>query len=170
MARVTKLSADLTRADIKDLTDQTDIFFSFDDLNSSTMLFFVPQTLQFFICQLFSPQSKPTNVKIAAICQALLKLTKSKTIFFHLLLAFAAKMHHKSGGYEFAVQLLHIMGFGFSNEKIRKLEKSFCFHDSSPNIVDLNELWDLSLYSADNGDILQTTMDVKNTLYMMVIT
>ena len=34
-ARVIKLAVDLIRSYIKDLTDQTDTFFSFDYLNSS---------------------------------------------------------------------------------------------------------------------------------------
>ena len=80
-------------------------------------------------------------MKITAIGQALINLARPSTILCPLLLAFAAKMHHKSGGSEFVVQQLHSMGFGFSIEKVRELEKSFCFHDSSPGIVDFNEFW-----------------------------
>ena len=131
----------MIKSDVKDLTDQINTFFSFDDLNSLTMLSFVPETQRFFIRSLCPPRSKPKDVKIAAIGQALINLARPSTILCPLLLAFAAKMHHKSGGSEFVVQQLHSMGFGFSIEKVRELEKSFCFHDSSPGIVDFNEFW-----------------------------
>ena len=153
--------ARVIRSDIKDLTDQTDTFFLFDDLNSPTMLFFVPETLQFFIRSLCSPRSKPKDVKIAAISQALIKLMRPNTIVCPLLLEFAAEMHHKSGDSESVVQLLHSIDFDSSIEKVPKLEKSLCFNDSSPSIVDFNELLDLPLYSADNTDILQATLDGK---------
>ena len=168
-ARVIKLAVDLIRSDIKDLTDQTDTFFSFDNLNSSTMLSFVPETLQFVIHSLCPPRSKPKDVKIAAIGQAVINLARPNTILCPLLLAFAAEVHHKSGGSEFVVQLLHSMGFGSSIEKVHELEKSLCFRDSSPSIVDFNELLGLPLYSADNADILQATIDGKNTLHMIGI-
>ena len=67
------------------------------------------------------------------------------------------------------VQLLHSIDFGSSIEKVRELEKSLCFHDSSSSIVDFNELLGLLLYSADNADILQATLDGKNALHMMGI-
>ena len=70
-------------------------------------------------------------------------------------------MHHKSGGSEFVVQLLHSMDFGSSIENVCELEKSWCFHDSSPSIVDSNELLGLPH--------LQATLDDKNTLHMMGI-
>ena len=54
-ARAIKLAADLIRSDIKDLTAQTHTFFSFDNLNSWTMLSFVPEPLQFFIHSLCLP-------------------------------------------------------------------------------------------------------------------
>ena len=144
-------------------------FFSFDDLNSSTMLSLVLETLQFFICLLCSPRSKPKDVTITAISQALIKLARPNTILCLLLLVFAAEMHHKSGCSEFVVQLLHSMSFGSSIEKVRELEKFLCFHDSLPSIVDFSELLGLPLYSADNADILQATLDGKNTLHMMGI-
>ena len=78
-------------------------------------------------------------------------------------------MHNKSGGSEFVVQLLHSIAFGPSIEKVRELEKSLCFHDSSPSIVDFIELLGLPLYLADNVDILHGTLDGKNTLHMMGI-
>ena len=133
------------------------------------MLSFVPETLHFFFRSLCPPQSKPKDVKIAAIGQALIKLARPNTILCLLLLAFAAEIHHKSGGSEFVVQLLHSMGFGSSIEKVGELEKSLCFHGSSPSIVEFNELWGLPLYSADNADILQATLDGKNTVHMMGI-
>ena len=98
------------------------------------MLSFVPETLQFFMRSICPARSKPKDVKIAAIGQALIKLVKPNTIFCLLLLAFAAEMRHKSGGSEFVVPLLHSMDFGSSIEKVRELEKSFCFHDCSPSI------------------------------------
>ena len=116
--------ARVIRSDIKDLTDQTDTFFSFDDLNSPTMLSFVPETLQFFIRSLCSPRSKPKDVKIAAISQALIKLVRPNTIVCSLLLEFSAEMHHKSGDSESVVQLLHSIDFDSSIEKVPKLEKS----------------------------------------------
>ena len=164
-AGVIKLAVDLIRSDIKDLTDQTDTFFSFDNFNSSTMLSFVPETLQFVIQSLCPPRSKPKDVKIAAIGQVLIKLARPNTILCPMLLAFAAEVHHKSGGSEFVVQLLHSMGFGSNIEKVHELEKSLCFRDSSPSIVDFNELLGLPLYSADNADILQATIDGKKTLF-----
>ena len=108
-------------------------------------------------------------MKIAAIGQALIKLARPNTILCPLLLAFAAEMHNKSGGSEFVVQLLHTIGFGPSIEKVRELEKSLCFHDSSPSIVDFVELLGLPLCLADNADILHATLDGKNTLHMMSI-
>ena len=54
-------------------------------------------------------------------------------------------------------------------KKVCEIEKSLCFHDSSPYLVDFNELLDLPLYSADNADILQATLDGKSTLQMMGI-
>ena len=78
-------------------------------------------------------------------------------------------MHNKSGGSEFVVQILHSIAFGPSIEKVRELEKSLCFHDSSPSIVDFIELLGLPLYLADNVDILHGTLDGKNTLHMMGI-
>ena len=78
-ARVTKLAADLIRSYIKDLTNQTDTFFSFDNLNSSTMISLVPETLQFFIRSLCSHRSKPKDVKIAAFGQSLIKLARPTT-------------------------------------------------------------------------------------------
>ena len=146
-ARVIKLAAELIRSDIKNLTDQIDIVFSFDDLNNSTMLSFVPDTLQFFICSLCPPQLKTKDVKVAAISQALIKLARSNTVLCPLLLEFAVEIHHESGGSEFVVQLLHSMGFGSSNEKVHELEKTLSFHDSSPSIVDFNELLGLPLCS-----------------------
>ena len=133
------------------------------------MLSFVPGTLQFFTSSLCPPQLKPKDVKIAAIGQVLIKLPRPNTTLCPLLLAFAAEMHHKSGGSETVVQLLHSIGFGSSIEKVRELEKSLCFHDSSSSIVDFNELLGLLLYSADNADILQAILDGKNTLHMMGI-
>ena len=138
-ARVIKLAADLIRSYIKDLTDQTDTFFSFDDLNSSTMISLLPETLQFSIRSLCSHRSKPKDVKIAAIGQALIKLARPNTKLCPLLLALSAEMHHKRGGSEFVVQILYSMGFGSSTETVREVEKPLCFHDSSPGIVDFNE-------------------------------
>ena len=100
-------------------------------------------------------------MKIAAISQALIKLVRPNTIVCPLLLEFAAEIHHKSGDSESVVQLLHSIDFDSSIEKVPKLEKSLCFNDSSPSIVDFNELLDLPLYSADNTDILQATLDGK---------
>ena len=99
------------------------------------MLPFVPETLQFSICSLCPPRSKPKDVKIAAIGQALIKLARPNTILCPLLLAFAAEMHNKSGGSEFAVQLLHSMGFGSNIEKVRKLEKSLCFDKNTLHMM-----------------------------------
>ena len=93
-ARVIKLAADLIRSDIKDLTDKTDTFFSFHYFSTSTMLFFVPETLQFFICSLCAPRSKPKDVKIAAIGQALIKFARPNTILcsWYLLLRCITKV------------------------------------------------------------------------------
>ena len=79
------------------------------------MLSFVPETLQFFIYSLCPPREKSKDVKIAAISQALIKFARTNTILCPLLLAFPAETHHKRGGSEFVVQLLHGMGFGSSS-------------------------------------------------------
>ena len=132
------------------------------------MVSYVPDVLKCFIQSLIPRCSNAKDVKIAAIGQALIQLARPNTILCPLLLALAVETHHKSGS-EFVMELLHAFGFGSSIAKVREFEKSLYSHDPSSRTSGLQEISGIPLYSADNADVLQSTIDGKNTLHMMGI-
>ena len=71
---VIKLAADLIRSDIQELDCDKETYFSFNDLNDSTMVSYVPDVLKCFIRSLIPRRSNPKDIKIAAIGQALTSL------------------------------------------------------------------------------------------------
>ena len=168
--RILKLAANLVKSDINEMVSDGDTYFKFNDLNNAPMASFVLETLRLFIDKMFPRRSKPDNFKIAAIGQAIMKTARPNSINCPLLLSLAVEMHHKSGGSEFVVDLLHATGLGSSIEKVREFEKSLRFHESSSITSASCEVSSgTTLYSADNADIIQALLDGKNSIHMMGI-
>ena len=163
--RIIKIAADLIKADIADLNCYKEIYFSIGDLNESTMLSYVPESLQFLLTNVAPRRSKPTDMKLAAIGQSIIQLARPNTILCPLQIMLGVEVHHKTGS-KFVVELLRAFGFGSSSKKVLEFEKSICFHESSPTTTHLTGTTDIPLYSAD---ILQCTIDGKNTLHLMGI-
>ena len=164
--RVIKLAADLIKSEVKEIVSSKESYFKLSDLNATKMLSFVPDGLQLFLNRLLPRRSAPNGVNIGALGQALIKLARPNTLESPLLIALASEMHHKCGS-EFLVSLLHAFGFCSSIEKVREFEVSLCFHESSSRETPVDEVAGIPLHAADNADIIQATIDGKNTIHIM---
>ena len=79
--RITKLAAELIRSNIQEINYDKQSYFCLNDLSISTMLSFIPESLQYFIQNLFSNRSKIKDVKVAASGQSLIQIARPNTVF-----------------------------------------------------------------------------------------
>ena len=79
--RITKLAAELIRSNIQEINYDKQSYFCLNDLSISTMLSFIPESLQYFIQNLFSNRSKIKDVKVAASGQPLVQIARPNTVF-----------------------------------------------------------------------------------------
>ena len=79
--RITKLAAELIRSNIQEINYDKQSYFCLNDLSISTMLSFIPESLQYFIQNLFSNRSKIKDVKVAASGQPLIQIARPNTVF-----------------------------------------------------------------------------------------
>ena len=79
--RITKLAAELIRSNIQEINYDKQSYFCLNDLSISTMLSYIPESLQYFIQNLFSNRSKIKDVKVAASGQPLIQIARPNTVF-----------------------------------------------------------------------------------------
>lgn len=79
--RITKLAAELIRSNIQEINYDKQSYFCLNDLSISTMLSYIPESLQYFIQNLFSKRSKIKDVKVAASGQPLIQIARPNTVF-----------------------------------------------------------------------------------------
>ena len=79
--RITKLAAELIRSNIQEINYDKQSYFCLNDLSISTMLSYIPESLQYFIQNLFSNRSKIKDVKVAASGQLLIQIARPNTVF-----------------------------------------------------------------------------------------
>ena len=79
--RITKLAAELIRSNIQEINYDKQSYFCLNDLSISTMLSYIPESLQYFIQNLFSNRSKIKDVKVAASGQPLVQIARPNTVF-----------------------------------------------------------------------------------------
>ena len=79
--RITKLAAELIRSNIQEINYDKQSYFCLNDLSISTMLSYIPESLQYFIQNLFSNRSKIKDVKVAASGQSLIQIARPNTVF-----------------------------------------------------------------------------------------
>ena len=79
--RITKLAAELIRSNIQEINYDKQSYFCLNDLSISTMLSFIPESLQYFIQNLLSNRSKIKDVKVAASGQPLIQIARPNTVF-----------------------------------------------------------------------------------------
>ena len=54
-------------------------------------------------------------------------------------------------------------------DSAREFEVSLCFHESSSRETPVDEVAGIPLHAADNADIIQATIDGKNTIHIMSV-
>ena len=79
--RITKLAAELIRSNIQEINYDKQSYFCLNDLSISIMLSYIPESLQYFIQNLFSNRSKIKDVKVAASGQPLIQIARPNTVF-----------------------------------------------------------------------------------------
>ena len=79
--RITKLAAELIRSNIQEINYDKQSYFCLNDLSISTMLSYIPESLQYIIQNLFSNRSKIKDVKVAASGQPLIQIARPNTVF-----------------------------------------------------------------------------------------
>ena len=164
--RIIELAADLIRNDIVEIDCNRNEYFSLDELNETKMLSYVRASLQFMLKRMLPRKANPKDIKLAAIGQAIIQFCRPNSVLCPLQVVLGEEVHHKSGS-EFLVELLHVFGFSASIKQVRAFERSLCFYD----VLETSSLDEETtpLYSADNADVLQSTIEGKNTLHMMGI-
>ena len=98
--------------------------------------------------------------------KGLIQIARPNTILFPLLLALVAEVHHKCGSELVVTPYFRVW---FQHHEGAEFGRSWCCHGSSSQISNLHEISDIPLYPADNPDILQSTINGRNTLLMMEI-
>ena len=102
-----------------------------------------------------------------ALCmKGLIQIARPNTILFPLLLAVVSEIHHKC---ESELVVTPCFRVWFQDHEGAEFGRSWYCHGSSSQISNLHEISDIPLYPADNPDILQSTINGRNTLLMMEI-
>ena len=163
--RLIKLAADIIRSEINDIQHDKESYFSFKDLELDSATEFVPEALLMLLKNLSPRKAKGKDWQIvhASLGQAIVQMARPKTVIPPLQLSLGVEIHHRTGS-RFLVDLLHKFGFCSHYNTVMRFQKDCIFHDMGSESDTVTPL-----YSADNADVNQRTIDGKNTHHMMGI-
>ena len=162
--RVIKLAADLIKSEINDIPQVKGEYFCFNDMEKESCLNFIPETLLLLLNALSARKSevKDRTLVHAALGQAIVQMSRPRTITAPMQLALAVEIHHKTGS-RFLVDVLHKFGFCSDYNTCQRFQRDAIFHNMSSEIGSSVT----PLYVGDNADVNQRSIDGKNTHHMM---
>ena len=156
-----KLASDLLISDIKCMIGGKENYFSLDDVNSDTMLEYLPESLRYFLSNFTPRGTKRKDLAVAAIGQAVIQLCRNTTLLCPLQTVFGAEIHHQTGS-KHLVEVSSKFGFSCSYSEVLNFTQCAAgFEPERSNCVESD------IYSADNADVIIETLDGKDTLHVM---
>jgi hypothetical protein len=161
--RLIKAAADIIRSEIKDIHQDKEYYFGFQDLEIEKSKDFVPEALLLLLNGISTRNVKDTakDLAHASIGQAIVQMARPRTIMTPLQLSLGVEIHHRTGS-RFLVDLLHKLGFCSHYNAVMRFLKDCIFHDMGSE-----HATETPIYSADNADVNQRSIDGKNTHHMM---
>ena len=158
-------AAKLVESDIKEMNTSKEFYPDpMDTASRKENLKYVPESLQVFLRSLFS--EKDSEVKIAAIGQAIVQATRPRLMLAPLQVGLGVMLHHQCCS-RYLIDNLNAMGFCCSYSEVQRFEANAAA-DQNTDIPGCASGVTLQ-YVADNVDHNSATLDGKDTFHLMGI-
>ena len=116
---IPKASALILRADIKSIEGELESYPNTNSLDIQLALEFLPESLRFFLNQLFP--GKNTDCEVTGIGHALIQSTRPRAIIFPLQIGIAVQLHYHFRS-RFLIDTLYNLGFCSSYSEVLRFE------------------------------------------------
>ena len=145
---IPKASALILRADIKSIEGELESYPNTNSLDIQLALEFLPESLRFFLNQLFP--GKNTDCEVTGIGHALIQSTRPRAIIFPLQIGIAVQLHYHFRS-RFLIDTLYNLGFCSSYSEVLRFEENAA-SCRSDNLISEIKSTGICLFAAYNVD------------------
>ena len=160
---VLKASAFILRTDIKSIEGERESYQNTNSLDIQSVLGFLPESLRFFLNQLFP--GKNTDCEVAGIGHALIQSTRPRTIISPLQIGLAVQLHYHFR-WRFLIDTFYSLGFCSSYSEVLQFEENVASCRSNNLIFEIKSSG-ICLFAADNVDHNIVTLNGQGVFHGM---
>ena len=160
---VRKASVFILRTDLKSIKGGLEWYPGTNSLDIQSALRFLPQSLRFFLNQLFP--GKNTDCEIAGIGHALIQSTRPKAIISPLQIGLAVQLNYHFRS-RFLIDTLYNLGFCSSYSEVLRFEENATSRRSD-NLISEIKSTGICLFVADNVDHNIVTLNGQREFHGM---
>ena len=158
-----KASALILRTDIKSIEGELESYPNTNSLVIQSALEFLPESLRFFLNQLFP--GKNTDCEVAGIGHALIQSTRPRAIISPLHIGIAVQLHYHFRS-RFLIDTLYNLGFCSSYSEVLRFEENAA-SCRSDNLISEIKSTGICLFAADNVDHNIVTLNGQGVFHGM---
>ena len=163
--RLVKDAAKIIKSDIYKINTSRENYPLSQDISSiKSNINLLPETLKCFLKELCS--GKDTDLKLAAIGQAIIQAAKPRILILPLQIGLAIQLHHQFGS-RFLIEIINKLGFCSPYQEVQKYESNAAVSRGVDIPGNIKE--NFIQYIADNVDHNTRTIDGHNTFHGMGI-